>query len=233
MLCGAFPIRDVVSLSLYTRQRCNVISGDLYILEMPADVTKTRLLAALDSVQAIQGRLYIMHNPFLTAMLFFSSLHRVDGITFIDNPLLVDGRISSLENPNIPVDVEGCPRLCPARYSSKAHTDGSDDQCADVGVQYFLGVFDDASRADLNLLEGLIARVLQRNADQPVCICHCDSSCHGDAVGRISLCESDRVRAGLVACRCGDQSHRLCNSEREKSCLRRGGDQQTRQLCHK
>ena len=170
MLCEAFPIRDLVSLSLYRKQGCNIIAGDLYIIELPIDVSKTTLTNALGSVRVIQGHLYIMRNEYLTAMLFFTGLERVYGVTYIDNPILVDARIASLESNDFMTVVEGCPRLCPARLTTGVSSMYDQSLCMDPGVRYILGVFDHASRDDLDMLAALVARVLHLRADRPVCI---------------------------------------------------------------
>ena len=169
VLCEAFPIRDLVSLSLYKEQGCNIISGDLYIIELPIDVSKTTLTNALGSVRVIQGHLYIMHNEYLTAMLFLTGLQRVEGITYLNNPILVDARIASLQSNDFTTVVEGCPRLCPARYTTLLGPAQDQSECTDPGVRYYLGVFDYASRDDLDVLAALVARVLHLRADRPVC----------------------------------------------------------------
>jgi hypothetical protein len=160
VLCEAFPIRDLVSLSLYKEQGCDIVAGDLYITELPIDASKTVLTNALRAVRVIQGHLYIMHNVHLTAVLFFSQLESVDGVTFVDNPTLVDARIDSLLSNDFTTVVEGCQRLGPARYTTRASSTYDQSECTDPGVRYYLGVFDYASRDDLDVLAALVARVL-------------------------------------------------------------------------
>ena len=165
VLCEAFPIRDLVSLSLYKKQGCNIISGDLFIIELPANVAKVTLFDHLKTVRVIQGHLYIMHNDFLTAMTFLSNLERVDGITYLDNSLLVDAHLHGLESYTIPFVVEGCPRLCPARYTDKTYSGMDESECADTGAKFFLHVVGNASVEAIDLLGAVMARVV-RNTTQ-------------------------------------------------------------------
>ena len=161
VLCEAFPIRDLVSLSLYKEQGCNIISGDLYIIELPIDVGKAALYDNLKTVQVIQGHLYIMHNAHLPAMTFFSNLMRVDGISYIDNPMLVDARMPALEDHSVSVFVEGCARLCPARYTDTTESGTNDSECANPSIRFFLRVEGDATRGQLSVLGDVMVRVVQ------------------------------------------------------------------------
>ena len=161
MLCEAFPIRDLVSLSLYKEQGCSIIAGDLYITDLPTNVPKAALFEHLKTVRVIQGHLYIMHNAFLPAMTFFSNLKRVDGITYLNNPILADAHLHSLENHNIPVFVEGCPRLCPARYTDKTESGMDEGECASLSIRFFLRIEGDATRGQLSVLGDVMVRVVQ------------------------------------------------------------------------
>ena len=165
VLCEPFPIRDLVSLSLYKEQGCNIVAGDLYIIDLPTSVAKAALFDYLKTVRVIQGHLYIMHNAHLPAMTFLSELVRVDGITYLNNPILVDAHLPSLENHDIPIAVEGCPRLCPARYTDKTYSGLDESECADTGVKFFLHVVGNASVEAIDLLGAVMARVV-RNTTQ-------------------------------------------------------------------
>ena len=168
MLCEAFPIRDLVSLSLYKEQGCSIISGDLYIIELPNDVLKDVLLDSLKTVRVIQGHLYVMHNEHLTAMTFFNDIDRVDGITFIDNPVLLNAHMHGLDNFDIPIVVEGCPRLCPARYTDKTESGEDESMCADPVIRLFLRVEGGATEEQLNVLGDLMTRVVRSTTQEEV-----------------------------------------------------------------
>jgi hypothetical protein len=189
-----------VSLSLYKQQGCNIIAGDLYIIELPIDVFNDVLFDSLKTVRMIQGHLYIMHNEFLPAMTFFSNLMRVDGVTYIDNPILVDAHLHSLENHNIPVLVEGCPRLCPARYTDQSSSGMDESECANPRIKFFLHVDGNASLKTINLLGAVMARVVQNTTRGEVCHDASVSLLHLllCTVGWKCCCIGDRVWGGLV-----------------------------------
>ena len=148
---------------------CRIISGDLYITDLPTNVPKAALFDHLKTVRVIQGHLYIMHNAYLPAMTFFSNLKRVDGITYLNNPILVDAHLHSLENHNIPVFVSGCPRLCPARYTDKSSSGMDESECANPRVKFFLHVDGNASVEAINLLGAVMARVVRNTTQGQVC----------------------------------------------------------------
>ena len=172
VLCEAFPIRDLVSLSLYKKQNCSIIAGDLYILDLPTNVPRSSLYDSLRTVRVIQGHLYVMHNVHLTAMTFFNDLEHVDGITFIDNPILVNAHMHGLVHFDIPVFVEGCPRLCPARYTDKTESGEDESECANPVIRLFLRVEGGATREQLSVLGDLMTRVVRNTTHEEVCIEH-------------------------------------------------------------
>jgi hypothetical protein len=173
VLCEAFPIRDLVSLSLYKKQNCSIIAGDLYIIELPIEVGKTALYDSLRTVRVIQGHLYVMHNAHLTAMTFFNDLEHVNGISYINNPILVDAHLYGLKNRgSTTVFVEGCPRLCPARYTDKTESGEDESECANPVIRFFLRVEGGATREQLSVLGDLMTRVVRNTTHEEVCIEH-------------------------------------------------------------
>jgi hypothetical protein len=158
----------LISLSLYKKQGCRIISGDLYITELPLEVTKTVLYDDLHGVRAIQGHLYVMHNAHITAMSFFDNLERVDGVTYIDNPSLADAHMSSLKSLDIPTRVEGCARLCPARYTENRDSGASEDACANPGMRFYVAITGSATRGDLAVVGDVMTRVVRNLTDGKV-----------------------------------------------------------------
>ena len=161
MLCEPFPIHDLVSLSIYKSKGCNTVAGDLYISSLPSDVSRAALLDGLKTVRVIQGHLFVMHNQFLPAMTFLVNLQRVDGIRYINNPILVDAHLYGLENTSIPTHVEGCPRLCPARYTDKTNSGLDESACANPRIRFYLVVTGNATKPALDMLGDVMARVMR------------------------------------------------------------------------
>jgi hypothetical protein len=73
-ICEAFPITDISSAQLYSGKECTIITGDLYIQDLPTSVTKKLLFDSLQTVRYVRGDLYFLDNPFISAMTFFSNL---------------------------------------------------------------------------------------------------------------------------------------------------------------
>jgi hypothetical protein len=189
VLCEAFPIRDLDSLSLYKKYGCNIISGDLYIIELPVEVTKAILYDNLHRVRAIQGHLYVMHNAHITSMTFFEHLERVDGITYINNPSLADAHLNSLESLDIPTRVEGCARLCPARYTESRDSGASEDACANPGMRFYVAIAGRAARGDLAVVGDVMTRVVRSLTDGQVCLVIQVASCSHNACSGMEWCE--------------------------------------------
>ena len=112
----------------------------------------------------------------------------------------MDAHLPLLESHDIPIAVEGCPRLCPARYTDKTYSGLDESECADTGVKFFLNVVGNASVEAIDLLGAMMARVV-RNTTQgevwlDVCVdLLCSLLC---TVGLKCCCVGDRVRGGLV-----------------------------------
>jgi hypothetical protein len=116
VLCEAHVVTDLVSTRLYKTKRCTIVVGDLYILNLPFEVTRTLLLDALKSIKVIRGTLHFENNIFSASMIFFDNLVEVQRIVLVNNPQLIDARFKSLRLLHGGVSVEGSPQLCPERY---------------------------------------------------------------------------------------------------------------------
>jgi hypothetical protein len=160
VLCESFPISDLASLQLYRSKGCTIIVGDLYIMGLAVTVTKKLLFDNLNKVRSIRGVLYFHDNTYMSAMTFFSELVEVYGISYRNNPILVDARMPSLAELRGEVVVEGCDRLCPARYTVVGASP-DDSGCTNPLMEYSFRVVGDARREDIELLGNLTARVGQ------------------------------------------------------------------------
>ena len=171
-LCEAFPITDLASLQLYKTKGCTTVVGDLYIMDLPVTVTKKLLFDNLKSVQYIRGGLYVKDNPFLSALTFLSNLVGVYGVYLSNLPLIVDARMPSLTQFRDGISVDGCDRLCPARYTMIG-AGPSDIGCANPTMNYFFRVVGDFKLSDIALLDAVVARVVTNVTNGAVCIFLC------------------------------------------------------------
>ena len=109
------------------------------------------------------------NNIYITAMTFFSNLQSVYGAHYENNPALVDARFPSLTQMNNNVTVDGCDRLCPARYTVVG-TSPSDVGCPSRRMEYYFRVLGDAKSADLPVLAGVFGKLVLSLAQNAVCI---------------------------------------------------------------
>ena len=107
------------------------------------------------------------NNPYLTAMTFMSNLQSVYGVHYENNPALVDARFPSLIQMTSNVTVDGCDRLCPARYTIVG-TGPSDVGCASRRMEYYFRVLGDAKQSDLPVLAGVFAKLVLSLAQNAV-----------------------------------------------------------------
>jgi hypothetical protein len=168
VLCESFPINDLASAQLYGSKGCTIIDGDLYITGLAVTVTKKVLFDNLKTVRSIRGVLYFHDNHYMSAMTFFSGLVEVHGISYQNNPTLVDARMPSLHDLKGEVVVDGCDRLCPARYTVVGASP-DDSGCTNPLLEYSFHVVGDAQRHDLDVLGDLMVRVAQHVTDNEVC----------------------------------------------------------------
>ena len=159
-LCGSFPISDMTSLELYKTQGCSVISGDLYIINLPATITDSVLLENLQGITAINGALHLQGNLFVTSLQFFRNLAVLQGgYYYSNNPQLVDARMPGLQTLGAEAVVEGCDRLCPARYT-KLGSSGHDGDCAKLNEEFFYNIQGSVTIADLPVFVDVITRMM-------------------------------------------------------------------------
>ena len=152
VLCEAFPISDVTSLQLYSTQGCTVVVGDLYILSLPLSIRKKQLLGFVQTIQSIRGSLYVLNNLYLAAMTPFSGLKSIQGdVYYLNNPILVDTRMPSLSFLGGSTIVNGCDRLCPARYTSVGSS-SIDASCPNNTITAYLHVNGNVNDQSLPIL---------------------------------------------------------------------------------
>lgn len=145
-----------------------MIAGDLYIMNIPTTVTKKVLFNNLQNVRSIQGTLYFIGNQYISAMTFFSNLMTLYGAVYLNNPVLVDARMPSLVTLRGNVSVEGCDRLCPARFTAVG-SGGDDSGCPNLFMEYYFGIVGDVSVSDLPLLSSVVSRVVANVTNNVVC----------------------------------------------------------------
>ena len=107
-------------------------------------------------------------NAYVSALTFFSNLIGIYGATFINMPILVDARMPSLKQLRDGVTVEGCDRLCPARYTTIG-VSPDDSGCTNPAMEYFLRVVGNFQSNDMLLLADVMARVVVSKTNGLVC----------------------------------------------------------------
>ena len=156
VLCEAFPITDLPSLQLYSTQGCTIVVGDLYIMTLPVTLVKKVVFNYLMNLRTIRGNLYIVDNQYLSGMTFFSNLVSIQGeIYYNNNPTLTDARMPALTQLYGPVVVNGCDRLCPARYTVLGASP-SDAGCANNSANIYLHVNGNADSNGISTLCSII-----------------------------------------------------------------------------
>ena len=133
-------------------------------MNLPVTVTKKILFDNLQGIQYIRGTLHMKDNLYISALTFFSNLIGINGATFVNMPILVDARMPSLTQLRDAVTVEGCDRLCPARYTSVG-VSLDDSGCTNPEMFYFLRVVGNFHSSDLLLLSSVMARVVSGKTD--------------------------------------------------------------------
>ena len=172
ILCEAFPITDLPSLQLYSEQKCNIVAGDLYIMNLAYAIRKAVLFQHLQTVWEIRGSVFILNNQFRTALTFFQNLLTVSNdILLLNNPSILDARFTGLVTLNGNVTVIGCDRLCPERYPSLSMSTNQ-SECADPYLQNFFAITGTATVSDVPLIAQLLtAAFLNATGANNVCCC--------------------------------------------------------------
>ena len=159
-LCAAFPITDMQSLELYKTKGCTIISGDLYIQNLPIEITRGVLSDHLGSIRYIKGDLHFKENAYIVSMVFFKSLLGVYGVYYLNNPELVDARMPQLQTLSRSASVEGSPRLCPARYTAVASNVVDDSGCTGINLKYYLHIDGGSGLNNLATLSSVLSRAV-------------------------------------------------------------------------
>ena len=162
---------DLQSLSLYKTKGCTIISGDLYIQGLPVQISRTALAGGLGTVKYIKGDLHFKDNDYLTSLVFLQNLVSVNNIYLMNNPQLVDARLASLQIMNGNLSVEGCPWLCPARFTVIRGGLAADDSgCSSVDLKYYFHIDGPAMNSNLAVLSGVVTRVVGGLIGNHVCV---------------------------------------------------------------
>ena len=107
-------------------------------------------------------------NVYITAMTFMSNLLGLYGAYYENNPALVDARLPSLIELRDGVTVDGCDRLCPARYTVLGASP-SDAGCPTRRMEYYFWVTGAARVSDLPLLAEPFRRLVTNLTNNVVC----------------------------------------------------------------
>ena len=130
------------------------------MLGIPASISELALFEHLKAVTTIRGRLFFNDNLHLSAMTFLSNVVSMNGAVYSNNPQLVDARLLSLQHLNGNVTVEGCDRLCPARYTAMGMAD-DDAGCVNPELRYFLRVEGSAMKSEIGVVGAIMQSVLR------------------------------------------------------------------------
>jgi hypothetical protein len=133
-------------------------------------------LRALDEhlghIEEIRGSLILRDNAFLSAVNFFARLRSVESIEIINMPNLLEARLPSLRHIGTGAHVEGCPRLCPARYPSTAfRTDYSG--CPALSVELYTALTGLVGDEQIGLYAALVLRATEDNLTNIVSFSYC------------------------------------------------------------
>jgi hypothetical protein len=119
------------------------VIGDIYIRDLPFDVTEDVLYDHLRTLTRLDGTLSVINNAFLTSLAFFRHLVQVKSIVIVDNPQLVDARLPSLVDEPSMLNIDRNSRLCPLRWPSipvDPLSPDEDDSCAHLKLVYLLAL---------------------------------------------------------------------------------------------
>ena len=169
-LCEAFPISDLTSLMLYQSKQCSIVSGDLYIIDLPIDITREVLRLGLGMITAIRGSIRFNNNQFITSMNFFENVQLIAGDVDLHNcPSLVDGLLPSLKNLSGVADVFGCDRLCIERYAHVGNV-SDDSSCTNVQMRVFIHIDGDIRLDQLADIESIFTTMVRALTMNTVCM---------------------------------------------------------------
>ena len=157
------------SLYLYMTRGCTTIVGDLYIMNLPATVTKTMIANNLATVRSITGTLYIVNCQWVVSLQQpLQNVIRLGSAYFSDNPNLVDTRIPGLTELGSNITVINCNRLCRARYTTVG-SGPSDADCPNLQLEFSFSLRGSVSVSKLPLLESVVFNALMSIGKNMVC----------------------------------------------------------------
>jgi hypothetical protein len=159
VLCEPFPVTDLESARFYSSQRCTTILGDLHLYSLPTTLTYAVLLLHLGLIEEIRGALIFRHNEYLPRITFLKKLHHVEGIEIVDMPVLADAQIPSLKYIGRGTHIEGCFRLCPARYPSLQYT-SDDTDCPSFLYEFYSFLSGSVHEEQLFVFNSLISQMV-------------------------------------------------------------------------
>ena len=159
-LCEAFPISDLSSIALYNSKKCVIVVGDLYVTGLPTTVSNGILFSAVGTILEIRGSIFMENNLFRTSMNAFRNLQKVDGVTYLNNPSMIDARMPALVSMPNGISVTGCDRLCRARYTVVGPSP-DDTGCANQNIEEYMVVTGGAQVSDLPALAGIFANIMR------------------------------------------------------------------------
>ena len=134
--------------------------GDLYVSGLPNTISNEILFSSFSTVTEIRGNLVVENNLFRTTMGAFRNLRSVFGISYVNNPSLVDARMPSLVSMPSGVSVVGCERLCLARYTVVGASP-DDSGCASQDIDEIMVVTGGATLSDLLDLSSILTNVVR------------------------------------------------------------------------
>jgi hypothetical protein len=165
-LCESSPITDAASAQQYQTKECNIIVGDLYIQNIPPDLTRNMIAEYLKGIKVIRGRLHII-NTLDSQVNYFDNLHTVDSIHILNGPRVLDARFPSVTTFRSNATVDGCERLCPARYPKPVNTD--EQLCPLRQIEFYLYVAGNGvPNLNLTMLSKLMERVIKNVTNNQV-----------------------------------------------------------------
>ena len=149
----------MASLQLYKTKGCTIVVGDLHIVNIPVSISNGVFYDAIKQVKYIRGALHVRDNPYRTSLYPLRNIMSVTGVVLSNNPVLLDARLPALTSLPNGVQVEGCDRLCPARYTT-AGVPPSDAGCTSLAFEYYLYVVGDVNRLNSTSLGVTLATAL-------------------------------------------------------------------------
>ena len=139
--------------------------------DIPVQVTRSILTSSLSTVKIIKGDLHFKDNKHLTSLVFLHNLVSVNNIYLSNNPQLIDAQLASLQSMNGNLSVEGCPWLCPARFTLISGGPVVDDSgCSNVALTYYFHIDGPVLKSNLVVLGGVVSRVVSGLIGNNVCI---------------------------------------------------------------